>query len=145
MGRWTPLTTTERVCVHSYVCFGGSWTMFLWSDCQFFLLWGFPCFRRRETCEAYRGQASNCLVLTWGLRQERGNARAHTHTRRHTQIKSCQNSGFVCFEWFPWSCYVLFRLHGNSLWFSQGWYVGRRPSCVDARACVRRKQPLRET
>ena len=30
-----------------------------------------------QTCEACRGQASNCLVLTWRLGQEHGNTRTN--------------------------------------------------------------------
>lgn len=48
---WACMRTLSHVCVR------GSWTMFLWSSCQFFffLLWRFPCFHRWETSEAYTG------------------------------------------------------------------------------------------
>lgn len=45
-----------------------------------------------------------------------------TQTRAHTH-----GSRDVCFEWFPCSCYVLFRLGGNSFWFHRGGMLAGGP------------------
>lgn len=66
------------------------------------------------------GQASNCLVLTWRLGQE------HRNTHTHQWMKRCQNSAFVYFQWFPWRCYVSFRLH-IAFWFCRGCMLAGGP------------------
>lgn len=89
----------------------------------YFFLWGFPCFHRQETCKAYRVRP--LIVWCW---HEHWDKTMETHAHTYTQLKTRQSSsGFDCFEWFPWSCYVLFRLHGNSFWFHRGGMLAGGP------------------
>lgn len=41
-------------------------------------------------------------------------------------MKRCQNSAFVYFQWFPWRCYVSFRLH-IAFWFCRGCMLAGGP------------------
>lgn len=90
----------------------------------------FPMLLQAGDPRGLKGQATNCLVLTWKPGHTQGSGHGKT---------LC----LFCTILLKLLCLTQAAQHFALV--SQGWYVGRRPSHADARACVRRKQSHRET